>query len=468
MHKIVLLFLSTFYFVFPFSIQGKQIPPHMQMRPQYLNIFTTEIYDSYQAQLEAFVREQQQKRPLLAEAAVKEPFNTLYLLLTQKGSWENSNGRAAYTHVVMSAFRYALEARLANPAEDLADKEWYGFVDDLSVWMFTQVDIAKPTKDFLDKAAGMNREFYTTAYLADPKNYIMDIHNYTVAHPKFKDDKKSSIPREKEDNYLNGDIASKLYTLQNGTQVVRMPNVAHDLAIDEKLNTAKAEINPEFRNYVQTLSRQKKSHFYVNVLSRATNEKIKSKEIESLETDPWTREGVIVITLDKDHYSPFYYQLLPYKEQEDAKPFMQEFVNKMKDPQGAYYWSQKLDRESWFQELETLVQTVHITYFGSKPTLTQRERVDFIELTYLAIIDTLTERFQPNFMNITCKQAVDRGPSLYALFYLVNHLKQGPLGDKERAEFLHLLFAPPLAYHDRAAHDYRIIRVQGAANYLDW
>ena len=429
--------------------------PATSLQPQYVNLYESPIYSSSNAQMKRFVETYPSNT--LREFSI---FNSFYVSINSQFEPSlNSHNKALSNYTLFKHLREALRTSQAgqNPK----------FIDDFTHWFFTEKDIAAATKEFMEATASLNPEFYTAAYLADPERYLVNLNEYVNNLLKFRENKKSAV-RTKEDNYLHGDYPSKLYTLHNTkqTQMVRLPNVAHDLELDEKGFTSKAEVNPEFRNYVQVLARNNKTHFYVNVLSRDRNEKVKSREIESLEDDPITQNGIYVITLDKDHYSPFYYQLPPFDTQDKAQLFMEDFLNRMRQPDGAYYWSKKMERATWFEQLALLLQEVHERHFGSREMLTQIERQDFIELTYLKIIDTLAMRFQPDYMNITCKQAVDRGPSLYALYYLVDHAKKGTIGDHERAEFLYFMLAPPLAYHDRGAHSYRVERAQGAANRL--
>lgn len=435
----------------------------MEMRPQFVHLFTTPIYSARQAQLETFFKQQKEKRPFLAEAASKEPFSPLYALLDKKKAWESSNGRAPYNQAFISALRYAAEYRLAHSAEDPLDQEWHGFVDDLSVWLFTEVDVTKETKAFLNKSTGLNEEFFTTAFLANPKKFILDLSDFTCDLPQFKHYKHP--PRENEDNFLRGDFPSKLYRVKN-TQVVRMSNVARDTAWDEDFHTKEAELNPEFRNYIHALTLQKKHHLYINLMDNKGQEKIKTQPIKDLETDPLTSEGIFVVCLNKNKYSLFYDQIGRFYKRSGAHQFKLDFLSALQDPEGDYYWSNKLDKESWFGELKQLIDQVHQRFFAAKETLSRAERLDFIELAYASIIDALLDKLQPDFVNMTCKQGVDRGPSVYSLYYLYEKGKSGSVGDSERAEFLYLLLAPSIIYHNRTGQKYGMERIQPTANRL--
>ena len=118
----------------------------------------------------------------------------------------------------------------------------------------------------------------------------------------------------------------------------------------------------------------------------------------------------------------------------------------------------------WRKKVLEIIDSIHANYFDQREELSVQERLDFIEISYVKFIEALVEKFNPDVMNITCKHSVDRGPSLYMLFYLHERLKAGASLQSELQNLYRLYFSPLIAFHNRAGHDYRIERFQAALN----
>ena len=420
----------------------------IEKRPEFVNVFNSGIYSTYLNQRDAYLAGQEKALEQMAE----EPaFVELHDLLTFKGE-----RGSIYQTKVMTVLRDALAKKeMASPST----KE---FLDNYTVWLFGAANIDAPLRQFLEECLPIN---FAQVAAEDPENAYMDVHNVIAKIPGFIEDKKTGRTLPPEDNFLHGDLPSNLFTW-GPTEVIRTSNVAHDLTVDAKGKTITAAINPEFYNYIETLAARGEKHVYVNIMSRKNHEATKSFLIEELENDPKTAPGIVVIGLDKERSYPFYYQDPPYDTLDDAKEFKRLFLEKLLQPDGHYYWSMHLNQEEWAPTLSSLMDEVHTQYFHNSETLDRGSRKDFIDLTYVKIVEAIADKFQPKRLNITCKQAVDRGPTLYGLFYLYKQSKHGAIQTKDIEEAIQLIVGPALAFQNRATHVYRIDRFQTAANRL--
>lgn len=437
----MLLFLFFFLNLFTNSEQNS-----IEKRPEFVNIFESNIYTTYLNQRDAYLATQAQA---LQEMEQESSYADLYTLLACKGE-----RGALYQTKTMLTLREALTAKPSPTIQQ--------FLDDYIEWLFGTADLERPCRQFIVQNLPINFKEIATS---DRKNAFMTVHNVVMQQQKFTGDKKSGRELLPEDNFLYGDFPSYLFNFGE-TEVIRTSNVIHDLTVDRKGKTTSAAVNPEFYHYVKTLTSKGEKHLYINLLSREGHEQHKTFALEALENDPTVKAGLIVVTLDKEKTSSFYEQCDNYAHLNDAGQFKQTLLEKLIEPNGAYYWSQQLDPQEWTVTLSSLIDQVHLEFFQNLSTLDCSSRQDFIDFLYIKIVETLTDKFHPKRLNITCKQAVDRGPTTYALLYLYKQSKHGPLQPQDIEQALYYAFVPPLAYHDRATHVYRIERLQNAANRL--
>lgn len=420
----------------------------IEKRPEFINVFESDIYSTYLNQRDAFLMLHTQA---IAQMANEPHCKDLHDLLTCKGE-----RGAVYQIKFMNALREALRKKeKASPSVQL-------FLDNFSVWLFGGPQLESPIRKFINQELHLSLDEVATH---DPQKVFMDVHNVVMQEQKFIEDKKTGRTLQPEDNLLYGELPSYLFNM-GPVEVIRTSNVAGDLIIDKHGKTLTAEMDPEFFNYIETLAKRNQQHLYVNLLSRKNWEFNKATLIENLEYDPQTSHGIIVISLDKEKESPFYVQTAPYDTLEDTEAFKTIFIQKLLEPNGAYYWSKKIDHEKWPSTLAALIDEVHHQYFNHASSLDVESRKDFIELVYVKIIEKIAQELRPIRLNVTCKQAADRGPSLYTLLFLYDRSKHGTLQPRDYAEALTFAFGPPLAFHDRASHVYRISTLQTAANRL--
>lgn len=419
----------------------------VEQRPEFVNVYNSGIYSTYLNQRDAYLATQE--AAIQKMASEKSPFIELHHLLTLKGE-----RGAPYQAKFMLTLREAIEKK------NEASPEVQNFINDYTVWLFGAAHLEAPIHRFLEKALPID---FKETFEKDRKNAFMDIHEVVTTIPEFIEDKKTGRDLPPEDNFVFGDLPSHLFHIGH-TEVIRTSNTARDLSVDKKGKTSSAAMNPEFYNYIETLASRGEKHFYVNILSHLNYEYYKAALIEGLEDDPKTASGIIVVSFDKEKTSPFYYQSAPYDTQDDATQFKHNFLERLTHPNGPYYWSKHLDQKEWPKTLSRLIDEVHAEFYHNAPTLDRESRQDFIDFTYVKIIEEISEQFKPKRLNVTCKQAVDRGPTLYGLLYLSQQSKHGPLTQHALLKAADMVFGPALAYQNRATHVYRINRFQSTAN----
>lgn len=431
---------------------------------EFKNVFESSIYSSYMNQLEQFFLDHPLNNQMESEEAFVKAFDEFYSHAKKVPTHKNPEEKARFHKKMISLLRKAIQER--QQLSDNSDERAL-FLDNFTEWMFTKPDLKKPLKKFIAKSTSLDEEIITSIYHLAPKSYILALHYYLNLLPNFAENKIGDSEKSLDDSAGSGDLPHFLYHLKNRkkTGVMRIVNVTKDLEMNESGKVTKAQVNEEFLNYIQKISREGKKHLYVNLMGRKVD-KHKVREIEALEENPTTSEGVIVISLDKENSSEFYFQVGIYEKMFSADEFKKTFKDLLFKPDGNYYWSKKLEMEMWQNKIDDIMQDVHQIYFDNSPYLSQEERQEFIELVYVKIVDALVQLFNPEVMNMSCKHSADRGPSLYTLFYLHEHAKEKRLDVKYYTDAAYFLFAPPLVFQGRGSHLHRVYRMQGAANRL--
>jgi hypothetical protein len=402
------------------------------------NVFSSGMYANYNHKLRFFLREHPlydrvQKSPLSSfNSKTKDLIETIE---SPVGSL--SEQREKYETFVQQLRELAVKSYNHDLGEE--DKESNQLIEDLVTWVFIGVDLNNDLQEFL------------YANVEPPKgdllSYLSTTQSLLYENKKFKGLK---YELEAEDGFLHGNLPSVYFTISDPglTKVIRSGRpLNHSL----KFPWLTPEITPEFLKYLQG----NPGHLYVNVLKRSGAEGKSSKKIEGLESQ---FPELYVITLDKN--SDFYVQdAKKYPGSMESEKFKNLFIEQMTSKKGNYYWSSRLDSESWKKELIEILDEVHQHYFFDKSQLDVSARKDFIELTYLEILDRLRDKWNPLSMNISCHQGMDRAPSLLVLWML----KKNQISDKEAAA---LLLAPPLIIHNRPSHAPRIARFVSASKRL--
>jgi hypothetical protein len=266
--------------------------------------------------------------------------------------------------------------------------------------------------------------------------YLISTQKQLHNNPTFSGIHESHL----EDQFYYGNLPSKVTKIHECDLIRIGQPLIYSNGLTQWITTPQPA--PEFLQFIQG----QKSHLYVNLMKRDGEEGPLSKSLEKLGA---ALPNLLVVTLDKN--SDFYHQKEPLQAD-----FKTVFLNKLLDKSGAYSFPESFRED----ELIALILDVQERFFDGTPPKTAEERKDFIELTYIALLDRLLEKYQPQSINITCKQGIDRGPSLLAL-WIYSHQA---MSDQEIAV---QLLAPPLLFHNRSSHLSRLERFNSAALRID-
>ncbi|MFT4552474.1 MAG: hypothetical protein ACI9S8_001099 [Chlamydiales bacterium] len=230
-----------------------------------------------------------------------------------------------------------------------------------------------------------------------------------------------------------------------------------------------AEVNPEFRGYLEACRRFGKKHLYVNLQNRNPrflwkNEAPRCKAIENLQGD--FQDVLTVIGLSKD--SPFYMQNDGYIEQNEVDKFKSEFFKQMFEVKVSWFYfpdSLLNDGEIDFrEEVANLIEDVHSTLFEGNEMLDRQERLDFIEIVYVLIIELIIFKSGSDFYNTSCKDCIDRAGGMNSLLALSQNLRQmegdGGIDYKDLAA---ITFAPAVLVRQREIKFDRLERLISSA-----
>ncbi len=425
--KISTLLLTTLAFLWFFT---RSSGPSVE--EECTNEFSSNYYANYHFQLTTFLNQYPQIHNLCASSQV---INDLFQKMNQPLGDVDQQRK---THeFFVNKMRAAIDS-ISQPSSKENEKLSL-FLNDLTHWIYLQADMRDPAKNYFDRYSD-----------APPKNDYSNLMDTLQALRKNKTFSRS--PHETThtiDQYLHGNIPSFLFALQNPphTKVLRM---GYPMDTINRLHFpwVTPQMYPEFLFFIQNQPR----HLYINLMKRKGSESSATHALEDLENH---FPGIFIVTLDKN--SDFYWQdKNKYPEDMDSLEFKELLLRQFIDKKGNFYWTKNLNREEWTNRLVTLLDEIHRNSFSNRVSFSQKERLDFIEISYLSILDALVDKLQPASMNITCRQCMDRGPSLYALWMLQK--------DENTAEELPAsLLAPPLLIHNRPSHPSRITRFISAA-----
>lgn len=405
---LIFLFLSLFFL-------GVFVAPNFREEIHECdNIFLSGLYDRYRNGLKEFL-DSQQINPLAPEASSRKSHEQ---------------------------FVRKLRKALSEKRVDYSP---------LIEWIYTAPSLTEPMQNFLISEALM-----VDSILGIEENFSLLLEKCR-GDSRFKNNYGKS---KNDDGFLHGNLPFYLYDYGN-CKVIRMANQAKDLSFYEKFFTPPSKgVHEEFHSHIESFNRSGKKHLYINLMKRHGIEWKKTGLLERYEA---ISPGLVLVTLDKN--SSFYMQTKG--QTEDSAQFKKQFLEKIFDPKGNFYWSKKLDLDFWKKSCHEIVEKTHQEFFSEQTFFTVHEKKDFIEIAYLKIIESLIEQFNPELMNISCMKSMDRGPSLFSLFYASQKLKEGRKISEIQPELVTWLFATPLLVNNRPCHASRINRFVSALQRIE-
>lgn len=230
--------------------------------------------------------------------------------------------------------------------------------------------------------------------------------------------------------------------------------------------THKAEVNEEFRAFLESYEALGERHLYINLQNRLLgcpgyNESPRCLALENLALEyPKT---FFIVTLNKN--GSFWHQDGKFATIDKASTFKEALFEEMLSPHSGYHFCKEAGITH--DIIKKLSALIHEEFFASAPNLSLKERKDFVELFYTHLIDYLVETLKPHSVNITCKDGIDRAGTSSALYFVYKHLKnKGSLTSQEISHLKALLFAPALLVKKRPPTYERFQRFLSSANHL--
>ncbi len=407
-----------------FSLCSLELPS--QELQEYEFIFKSPIYTDYTEQLKTFVE----------TSTLKPPFSLF-------DPHQAMDKQQAYYMAWMQQLRTQLNQ---YPLTGASSSSLY----QLCYWRYTQPNLLPAYWKWFQQFGAhysLNLERNPDAVLTQLSTLMQEILQDTRL---LSDWEKDSL-----DPHLAGHLPSFLYQLNN-TRFIHTARTVIDSA-----DHLESQVIPEFLGYLKQLKQEGQTHLYINLMLRSSYAKAACHALEDLEKHPNIGNVIQVMTLDKT--SNFYWQEAEFGQPEQqAAEFKEQFFSYLFDdsPQSNYKWPSQLDRTEWQSFCQMVLDQVHHLYFDNQPILSNKEREDFIELTYLHLIEEVLQRYQPTYCNISCRHSIDRGPSILALFYAYQRLKEGYWTEEDSQMLVTILFVPPIITHQRGPHTYRIERLQ--------
>ena len=339
------------------------------------NVFTSGIYPEYHRQLKAYIQQHpfyMPSRQGFLDLDVK--MQQLVDFLEKPDEGFPQQHRSRHENFVKQLRQIIADREHSAASEENASTQ---LLDGIINWIFLNPDLYNEVEDFL------------SAYLSPPASNQSILDYLPLAqknlHQKLKLSRQKQKNVQPEDHYLSGNLPLKVFEGQ--TKLIR---IAQPLLGNSFLPTwlSAPVASPEFLAFLK----QQKNHLYVNLMRRHGVEGGLSFALENLEI---SIPQLSVVSLDKD--SDFYWQKGPqYPEFIENDQFKNQFLGKLIEPSGGYYWSSHLEMSIWEKQLQGLIGGVETKFFSGRTKLNKVERQDFIELTYLAIINALTETLQPD------------------------------------------------------------------------
>lgn len=383
-----------------------------------------------------------------------------------------------YLRAFLSSVEYTNQMKKEESARDLQTREAIELIHAYCGALFLRISKRDDAIGYiyrLIEKGSVNRAFHRMP--EEPQsmwNALLDyqdsLRNHLKKYPNgplmllvdlFEDrDERSGFEPFKLHNY-----PSKLFELHYEEKMVsclRVPSPTIQEVID------KAKIIPEFKVLMrdfETSQRQERLLLF-NLQDRTSwEEHARSAALEKLQDDD--QSSLTVVTLPKD--TDFYHQAANYIEGSDAKEFIRQLKEQFKSPESCGFFFPKGIKKSEISSFVTkTAEFIHKGVFGSKKSLTRKNRLDFIEILYLFLITKIIELTGPTHISFTCKDAIDVGEmQSVAYFAFMKLMSRDFTWSEEERDFLAwMVFAPALLVRNRSPDSHRLSRTVSALSLL--
>lgn len=212
----------------------------------------------------------------------------------------------------------------------------------------------------------------------------------------------------------------------------------------------KACFTPEYSAMLAALEENKEACFYINSMSLdpkvPAHEGLFSATLHEMEQ---LLPHLFATTVDRDseHYETTSLSAMDYHKKIWLNYlFEKTFVR----------FTSKMEEASWKKRVAVILDFVHLHYFENRDRIPQKKI--FHELCYVYILLEQILLLKPNVCHVSCRVSVDRGPSLFALLYvLMQHRKNEAKGTRFYEQLTAFLLGPALVFCNRAIFEARFI-----------
>ena len=208
----------------------------------------------------------------------------------------------------------------------------------------------------------------------------------------FKSNKTKNKKIDHFDPNFQGNYPHFLYEIGK-IEVLKIASPTSQKSIE------KASIIPEFVEFLHGYISVNKTHLMINLQDK--NSWKSQSRVMALERLKFS--SFHFTSLDKN--SDFYHQIGSYHNMR-AKKFLLELKKNLRKI--CFFPKQIKDSE--------IVDHIHKTVFKGKE-LDLRDRLDFIEIVQLFITDAIVDYYKPDSISFTCKDCIDKGACMSALYY---------------------------------------------------
>lgn len=198
-----------------------------------------------------------------------------------------------------------------------------------------------------------------------------------------------------------------------------------------------AEINPEFKGYVNVLKLENKKHLYISLQndkkkgSFTGDESGRNGAIKGLAKEFPENFFAVVLAQDSNFYKQVDSQGKDLGD-ENANDFKADFFKQLVGINTGFYFPDTWKQDPQFKlGLKKLLEDVQEAVYPGKEALTRQEKQDFIEIYYAYLALFLMNYSEADNVNITCKDAIDRAGKLNSLVLQLIMTIQGRAGDKD-------------------------------------
>ncbi|PRP96230.1 hypothetical protein ENSA7_70440 [Enhygromyxa salina] len=264
------------------------------------------------------------------------------------------------------------------------------------------------------------------------------------------------------DPLLLGNPTFSYYTcaLSSGASLtnVRLPCVVSDRRQGERGELVDGCIAEEFQRYLAD-----KRYLYVNLMKRRVPDVSESFRSACIERHHHAQPTFLPCSLACN--SSLFHQRRQFRRSSSAAQFRRRFLRHIAGK--TFHVSIAALHRTWRERCADLFNTVHRHFYDTKNELNRDERKVFVVLFYCLLIDELLTSGRSDHFSLVCKDNMDRGGMMNALFYVYLLLKnQRELTPHQRLDLVFLVFVPALLVSNRTIRETYFWRLREALRLL--